>query len=432
MHSIVVISESLAGYIFVEKAIVNKKITITYFVSDDIKLCQLVNSRFCINTMSVQQYFTSLVCCDYLFSIVNHAIITPDIIKKRIYKSAINYHDSLLPSYAGLNSITWALLNREKYHGITWHKITNNIDDGEIIYQEKIKISSDETSLTLGLKCLKEMTISVDEMISNLFSDRNLIYNKCLKPSYYDRFHIPDNHGIINHKFTYQDIYTISRALTFPQNIINTICVMKVNISGIWIICGSIDCQRVEYCDVKKTKINNGSIVININDCRFVIHKPKNIYGISIRKSILPLIGDMNFVDYKENNMELLSRLKSKEERSFISRNRQNRFFNGIHINPQNSSSILSIGFKNIVFCRVYQEYNSQFLYMKFIENNPNFLICDLEEKGAYTLYRADYLYRHNIFDCVRVFVIDGDMPKRTIDIKIIEESFDFIYFIKN
>lgn len=66
---------------------------------------------------------------DYLFSITNLKILSPEIISFP-RKGAINFHDGPLPEYAGLNTTSWAIINGEKFHGITWHFITNEIDKG--------------------------------------------------------------------------------------------------------------------------------------------------------------------------------------------------------------------------------------------------------------------------------------------------------------
>lgn len=61
----------------------------------------------------------------------------------------INYHNSLLPKYAGRNAEAWAIFNMEKETGITWHKINEIIDGGDIIYQKQIPIKDDYTSKKL-------------------------------------------------------------------------------------------------------------------------------------------------------------------------------------------------------------------------------------------------------------------------------------------
>lgn len=52
----------------------------------------------------------------------------------------INSHPALLPSYKGYNSIKDALKNREEYLGVTVHYIIEELDAGNIIYQENVWI----------------------------------------------------------------------------------------------------------------------------------------------------------------------------------------------------------------------------------------------------------------------------------------------------
>lgn len=59
--------------------------------------------------------------------------------------SIVNIHYSLLPDYRGLHSTAWAIMNGEKYLGLTIHLMNENIDDGPILHQKKFyndKISS--------------------------------------------------------------------------------------------------------------------------------------------------------------------------------------------------------------------------------------------------------------------------------------------------
>lgn len=48
-------------------------------------------------------------------------------------KAIINLHNAPLPMYRGVRPINWALKNNESYHGVTIHKITPGIDDGDIL-----------------------------------------------------------------------------------------------------------------------------------------------------------------------------------------------------------------------------------------------------------------------------------------------------------
>ena len=57
----------------------------------------------------------------------------------------INIHGSLLPKYRGAAPINRAVVNGEKETGITFMFMKEKVDAGEIIFQEKMDILSDET-----------------------------------------------------------------------------------------------------------------------------------------------------------------------------------------------------------------------------------------------------------------------------------------------
>jgi len=69
---------------------------------------------------------------------------------------AFNLHPGLLPCYAGINTISWAIYRGEKTHGVTVHKMEPEIDTGPIVYQLAFPIAEEDTALSLSFKCLKE------------------------------------------------------------------------------------------------------------------------------------------------------------------------------------------------------------------------------------------------------------------------------------
>ena len=104
---------------------------------------------------------------DYLFSIFNVHILRPEILSlPRL--GAINYHDALLPRYAGLYAPSWAILNRETNHGITWHRMVDQVDEGEILSQRRFEIFPEDTALTLNQRCFDAAVTSFDELALNL------------------------------------------------------------------------------------------------------------------------------------------------------------------------------------------------------------------------------------------------------------------------
>ena len=61
-------------------------------------------------------------------------------IKKSNFKSAYNIHPSLLPKFKGRDPITEVINKKQKFTGVSVHKLTDKFDDGEMIFQKKLKI----------------------------------------------------------------------------------------------------------------------------------------------------------------------------------------------------------------------------------------------------------------------------------------------------
>lgn len=109
--------------------------------------------------------------CDYLFSIHNVRILSAEVIGFA-GRMAINYHDALLPRYAGLHAGSWAIARGETVHGVTWHRVTEKIDDGDILVQRSFALRDDETAWTLGGLCTEAAIESFGELLPRLSLDR--------------------------------------------------------------------------------------------------------------------------------------------------------------------------------------------------------------------------------------------------------------------
>ena len=68
---------------------------------------------------------------DWFFSIANLRLI-PAAAWRKAREGAANFHDGPLPHYAGLNTPAWAILAGETRYGVTWHALTEGIDEGDI------------------------------------------------------------------------------------------------------------------------------------------------------------------------------------------------------------------------------------------------------------------------------------------------------------
>lgn len=153
--------------------------------------------------------------CDYLFSIVNDTILPASIIHyPRLH--AINYHNSPLPKYAGLYATSWAIINAETEHAISWHVIEPEVDAGDIVKQCFFPIDEHETALTLNLKCYEAAIESFSSLIDELVSKTEHRVQQNLKlRSYYGLKNKPKNLGFVSWDWTAEEIDRLCRALSF-------------------------------------------------------------------------------------------------------------------------------------------------------------------------------------------------------------------------
>lgn len=61
-------------------------------------------------------------------------------------KGTFNLHASLLPQYRGAAPINWAVINGDQFTGVTTFMLQQEIDTGNIIFQEKTIISETDTA----------------------------------------------------------------------------------------------------------------------------------------------------------------------------------------------------------------------------------------------------------------------------------------------
>ena len=109
-------------------------------ISDEIKKFIKVN-RLKINLFEKKanlksNYFKG---SDIIFSVGYMKVINIKLIDSY---NIINLHPSLLPKYKGLMTQKRMLINNDKEFGFTIHKVSAELDDGDIICQRKKKLSS--------------------------------------------------------------------------------------------------------------------------------------------------------------------------------------------------------------------------------------------------------------------------------------------------
>ena len=92
------------------------------------------------------------VCCTFPARIPDAALAVPRY-------GIVNVHPGLLPRYGGPNPMGWALRNGEPEMGMTFHRMTSEIDAGPILAQGAVPVTDedDADSLTAKLGSLADL-----------------------------------------------------------------------------------------------------------------------------------------------------------------------------------------------------------------------------------------------------------------------------------
>lgn len=168
-----------------------------------------------INPTDDMMTFVSQHPFDYLFSIINGTIIPPAMLALP-QRYAINYHDSPLPRYAGNYATSWAIMNRETEHAISWHIMVKKVDAGDILKQLPVNIQPDETALTLNAKCYDVALNAFAELIDDLAQERVIPQPQNLADrTFFSLYKRPSAGCLISWSQPAEEIDALCRALDF-------------------------------------------------------------------------------------------------------------------------------------------------------------------------------------------------------------------------
>lgn len=150
----------------------------------------------------------------HIISAYYRNVISSDVLKL-VDGKAINLHPSYLPDYKGCFSGTWAIINGESHSGITFHYMTENVDEGNIIYQEHIKIANDETAYCLYHRKISKFVSIFNEVFEDFLQNCPGYPQDGEVGRYYNR-RVPYN-GTVNYDDNdYEFLKRFVRAMYFP------------------------------------------------------------------------------------------------------------------------------------------------------------------------------------------------------------------------
>ncbi|WP_283809379.1 formyltransferase family protein, partial [Bradyrhizobium japonicum] len=164
---------------------------------------------------------------EWVFSVANPFVLPPDVMSL-VRRGAFNYHDGPLPRYAGVHATSWALLAQETEYAITWHRIDDGVDTGDLVVQRQVLIAPIDTALTLNLKCYEAAVESFRELLTGLANGALSSWPQALADrSYFPRRRRPDAAGCLRWGRSAQDLSATTRALDFGLYHFNPLCLSK-------------------------------------------------------------------------------------------------------------------------------------------------------------------------------------------------------------
>jgi len=89
----------------------------------------------------------------------------------------LNIHYSLLPAYRGVHSTVWAMINGEPEVGFTLHEADALVDNGPIIWQEKVRVL-DHTAWELMLQMDRLVENGIAEALAEYLSGDRIPYEQ--------------------------------------------------------------------------------------------------------------------------------------------------------------------------------------------------------------------------------------------------------------
>jgi methionyl-tRNA formyltransferase len=123
----------------------------------------------------------------------------------------INIHYSLLPKYRGASPIQSSLLNGDLISGITFMKMLEGLDDGDLIKQYEINIKNNHNKITLENDMCDLSITKIFELLSELMEgEYSLASQENDSATYCKKIH--KSESLINFKETADEIYNKFRA----------------------------------------------------------------------------------------------------------------------------------------------------------------------------------------------------------------------------
>lgn len=150
-----------------------------------------------------------------VLSVANMLIFPPEILTRPNLK-IFNYHNSLLPAHRGVNAEAWTIYNGDKTTGVTWHKVDQGIDTGDILAQVEFSVPPHITAgELLKLQACKAIRLLEENMDSLLSGQISLKKQSLSSSNQFHKLSERPNKGILSPDWSAERIWNFLRAFDY-------------------------------------------------------------------------------------------------------------------------------------------------------------------------------------------------------------------------
>ncbi|MCX2969325.1 MULTISPECIES: amino acid adenylation domain-containing protein [Streptomyces] len=154
---------------------------------------------------------------DYLFSVANLRML-PEAVLELPARLPVNFHDGPLPRHAGLFATSWAILDGDKRHGVTWHVMTGEADTGDVLVRRTVPVDPAATVHDLDVACFDAGIESFAELIDALAAGTVTRVPQDLGlRTYHGRYDGPPRAGVVDWRRPAAELDALVRATAFGR-----------------------------------------------------------------------------------------------------------------------------------------------------------------------------------------------------------------------
>ena len=107
----------------------------------------------CLDRKAISSFFLACTSPTLVVSAYN-SFLFPAAVLASPWLNIVNFHNSLLPRHRGRNAPTWTIFEMDSATGITWHQVSPQVDEGDIICQRELDVPADISAILLTQKTL--------------------------------------------------------------------------------------------------------------------------------------------------------------------------------------------------------------------------------------------------------------------------------------